>query len=172
MNTGKRPALRLLLATALLGAALPAIPQAATTFTVEVLVFRNGSDIGALPDSARPPVDGEEVTATAVSSRRLGGSVARLNGNGMRVLGHGAWSQEPAAWRSRRGVSAARLGGVGISGKVIFERGSQSLHLGVDIVVEDGGKRYRVDEVRPVKAGEIQYFDHPAIGVLAIATEG
>jgi len=172
MNTGKRPARRLLLAAVLLGATLPAIPQAATTFTVEVLVFRNGADTGALPDSVRPPVDGDELTASAVSARRLGGSVARLNGNGMRVLGHGAWRQEPAAWRSRRGVSAARLGAAGISGKVILERGSQSLHLGLDIVVEDGGKRYRVDEVRPVKAGEIQYFDHPAIGVLAIATEG
>ncbi|HUG73062.1 MAG TPA: CsiV family protein [Steroidobacteraceae bacterium] len=167
---------RLVLATVLLGLALPALPQAAG-YTVEIIVFRNGTDEGALADSsARPGFTGADVVATTVASRKLGGSVTRLNNGGLRVLGHAAWRQAPtpfpqttAALRLRRGVSATQLGVPGITGKVIFERGTY-LHLGVDLLVEDRGKRYRITEVRQVKADEIHYFDHPAIGVLAIVS--
>jgi hypothetical protein len=166
---------RLVLATVLLGLALPALPQAAG-YTVEIIVFRNGTDEGALADSsARPGFAGDDVVATA-TSRKLGGSVTRLNNGGLRVLGHAAWRQAPtpfpqttAALSLRRGVSATQLGVPGITGKVIFERGTY-LHLGVDLLVEDRGKRYRITEVRQVKADEIHYFDHPAIGVLAVVS--
>jgi hypothetical protein len=162
---------RLVLAAALTCLALPAQPQAAAAaYTVEIVVFRNGGDSAALADSdSKVSLLGADVAATAVTSRKLGGSIARLNGAGMRVLGHAAWRQAPAAHRSRRGVSTAGLGLPGITGKVILER-EKLLHLGLDLVVEDGGKRYRIDEVRSVKADEVQYFDHPAIGVLAIVS--
>lgn len=167
---------RLVLATVLLGLALPALPQA-TGYTVEIIVFRNGSDQGALADSSvRPEFSGVDVSATTVASRKLGGSVSRLNNGGLRVLGHAAWRQSPtqfpqtnAAWNQRRGVSAAQLGAAGVTGKIIFERGTY-LHLGVDLLVEDRGKRYRITELRRLKADEIHYFDHPAIGVLAIVS--
>lgn len=162
---------RLALSLALLFAALPALPQT-PGYSVEIVVFRNGSDAGAMEAGmARPAFTGDDVVPTAAPSRKLGGAVARLNRSGLRVIGQASWKQDPTAWNSRRGVSAARLGLSGVSGKVIFERG-QYLHLGVDLVIEDGGKRYRLNEVRRVKADEIHYFDHPAVGVIAILTSG
>ena len=35
-----------------------------------------------------------------------------------------------------------------------------------------GGRRYRISEVRRVKADEIQYFDHPSVGVIAVVSGG
>lgn len=170
MNATAATARRLLLFFALLGIAGPALPQTPTTYTVEIVVFRNGGDTAALDAGAsRPGFPGDDVEPLSVASRRLGGNVAKLNNNGLRVLGTAAWKQEPTAFRSRRGVSATRLGLSGITGKVILERG-QYLHLGVDLLVEDGGKRYRLNELRQVKTDEINYFDHPAVGVLAIVT--
>src|SRR5688572_26964876 len=114
---------RLVLAAALTCLALPAQPQAAPAYTVEIVVFRNGGDSAALADSdSKVSLLGADITATSVTSRKLGGSIARLNGAGMRVLGHAAWRQAPAAHRSRRGVSTAALGLPGITGKVILER--------------------------------------------------
>lgn len=169
MNAPARTARRLLICLALLGMAGQALPQT-PAYTVEIVVFRNGGDAAALDaGTPRTSVSGDDVQAVSVASRRLGGSVARLNGKGLRVLAQGAWKQEPTAFRSRRGVSAARLGLAGITGKVILERG-EKLHLGVDLVIEDGGKRYRLNEIRQVKTDEINYFDHPAVGVLAIVT--
>lgn len=160
---------RLALAAALLCVALPALPQS-PGYSVEIIVFRNGSDAGAMESaSARPMITGDDVVPVSAPSAKLGGSVARLNRNGLRVIGQASWRQDPTAWNSRRGVSTSRLGIDGVSGKVIFERG-QYLHLGIDLVIEDGGKRYRLNEVRRVKTDEIQYFDHPAVGVLAIVT--
>jgi hypothetical protein len=167
---------RLFLATVMLGLALPALPQA-SGYTVEIIVFRNGSDEGALVDSAaRPEFSAADVNVSSVASRKLGGTVSRLNNGGLRVLGHAAWRQSPTAfpqtnagWNQRRGVSAAQLGAAGVTGKVILERGT-FLHLGVDLLVEDRGKRYRITELRRLNSDEIHYFDHPAIGVLAIVS--
>lgn len=164
---------RLLLGAALLGLALPALPQAqAPAYSVEIVVFRHGGDAGALDAGApRPLITGDDVVPVSAPSRKLGGAAAGLNRNGLRVIGQASWRQEPTAWNSRRGVSTARLGISGVNGKVIFERG-RYLHLGVDLVVEDGGRRYRIEEVRQVKTDEIQYFDHPAIGVIAVVSGG
>jgi hypothetical protein len=166
-----RPARRLALAALLSCLALPALPQASGGYTVEIVVFRNGGEAAALPDSgARPVITGDDVSATTVSARKLGGAVSRLNGAGKRVIAHSAWRQGAASVRSRRGVSAAQLGLNGITGKVILERGTFLL-LGIDLVVEDGGKRYRLQELRQqAKVNELQYFDHPAFGVLALVS--
>lgn len=161
---------RLLLLLAALGTALPVLPQT-PGYTVEIIVFRNTGDAGALDGNApRPAPAADDITPAIVASRRLGGSVARLNRNGLRVLGQAAWRQDPVPRGSRRGVSAASLGLSGITGKVIFER-EPYLYLGVDLMVEDGGKRYHINEVRRVKKDEIHYFDHPSVGVLAILTD-
>lgn len=173
MNRMTQPtgiARRLLLAAALTCLAVPALPQTSGNYVVEILVFRNGESAGALGESAsRARIAGDDVPATTVTSRKLGGSVTRLNNRNLRVLGHAAWKQAPSGWKSRRGVSTSLLGLSGMDGKVILERG-EFLHLGIDMVVEDGGKRYRLNEVRQVKLDEIQYFDHPAIGVIAIVS--
>ena len=171
MSPTLRIARRAAMAALLASLAAPVLPQQPATYTVEIVVFRNGGEAGALGDAAgRPLISGDDVSATAVSSRKLGTSVARLNGSGFTVLGHAAWKQAPAGFQSLRGVSVARLGIAGTTGKVILER-DRYLHLGFDLVVEDGGRRYHLNQYRKqVKTGEIQYFDHPAIGILAIVS--
>ncbi len=169
MNPPTGIARRLLLAAALACLAVPALPQSSGNYVVEILVFRNGEGPAALGDATRMRITGDDITATTVSSRKLGGSVTRLNNRNLRVLGHAAWKQAPSGWKSRRGVSTVQLGLAGMDGKVILERG-EYLHLGFDMIVEDGGRRYHLDEVRQVKLDEIQYFDHPAIGVIAIVS--
>lgn len=169
-----RIARRLLLATTLAGLALPALPQTPARYTVEVVVFRQGGQAGAEVGAGAVPAGGDDVEPMIVASRRLGGAASRLRGaSGYRVLGQAAWVQGPTAWNSRRGVAAARLGmaGAGVQGKFILERG-QYLHLGIDLLVEDGGRRYRINEVRRVKVDEVQYFDHPGVGVIAVVSAG
>lgn len=176
MKPARRVARRALLSLGLLCLALPALPQS-PGYLIELVVFRNGSDAGALSgDTARPVFSADDVGATPATSRKLGGAATRLGRNGLRVIGQAAWHQNPTPWRRetpvnlRRGVSAAAIGLRGVSGKVIFERG-EYLHLGVDLLVEDGGRRYHIRELRSqVKTDDIQYFDHPAIGVLAVIT--
>lgn len=170
MNQSIGIARRLLLAAALACLAVPALPQSSGNYVVEILVFRNGEAPAALGEIARSGrVTGDDIAPTLVTSRRLGGNVARLNNRNLRVLGHAAWKQVPSGWKSRRGVSAVQLGLSGMDGKVILERG-EFMHLGFDLVIEDGGRRYHLNEVRQVKLDEIQYFDHPAIGVIAIVS--
>ncbi len=167
----------------LLLASAAAVPQQAVTrYTVEIVVFRTASQTGALPDSAPRELAGDdEVETTIVATRKLTSAASRLRKTGgFRVLAHTAWTQAPAGCAGAdcrtlsRGVSAAHLGLArsAISGEVILKRGAQSLHLGVDLTVDDGGRRYHISEVRPVKANDIQYFDHPAVGVIAVVTAG
>lgn len=177
MQTPTGIARRLLLATLLALGTGSALPQSPALYTVEIVVFRNGTDAAALPAAGTPgapatPVATGDVEATPVAASKLVSAAARLRNrsSGFRVLAHSAWTQAPAGWNSRRGVSASQLGlAEGISGKLILERG-QYLHFGVDLTIEDGGKRYRIEEVRQVKPNQIHYLDHPAVGVLAIVT--
>jgi hypothetical protein len=176
MNTRRTFAFRLAGTALLLLASATAIPQqAGARYTVEIVVFRNGGQAAATTAETQSALSStDDVEPTTVATRKLGGAASRLRAaGGMRVLAHTAWSQGATGWNSRRGVTASRLGiaGSGIGGKVILERG-QYLHLGVDLTVEDGGHRYRINEVRRVKPDEIQYFDHPALGVIAVVTAG
>jgi hypothetical protein len=162
-----------------------AIPQTASRYTVEIVVFRNSGQTGALPGGTPAEAvaeDGIEMAASA--SRKLAGAANKLKSGGMKVLAHTAWTQAPVGCvqsgcrntLTMRGVSAEQLGLArsGISGKVGLQRGS-SLFIGLDLTIEDGGRRYRIREVRSLevrqlKAEEPQYFDHPAIGVLAVVS--
>jgi Peptidoglycan-binding protein, CsiV len=158
---------------ALLLASLPAASQQSPSrYDVEIVVFRMAGNPG--PEDlnvASAPVSatgGMQVTPT--TQRRLTEEVSRLQAaGGFQVLAHTAWTQAPAAWNSRHGVSAAQLGleESGISGTVFIERG-QYLHLGIDLRVDQGGHVYTISEVRRVRPGEAQYFDHPFVGILAL----
>lgn len=165
---------RLLLLLPLLLASLPAIPQQTSRYTVEIVVFRNDTpgaeDVAAAASLHSSTADLEYATA---GTRKLAGAAGRLRSAGYRIIAHTAWSQGAAAWNSRRGVSAEQLGidGAGVSGNVVVERG-QYLHLGFDLTVEDGGRSYRIAEIRTVKLNEAQYFDHPQVGVIALLTAG
>lgn len=155
--------------------ATPALPQAGNRYTVEIVVFRNGGTGAALAPDAVLPAGGDDIEPTASTARRLGGAATRLRGtSGFKVLAHTAWSQAPAAYSTRRGVSAARLGltSAGIQGKVMLLRGD-NLNLGLDLVIQDGDRRYYINQVRRIgKTDEVHYFDHPAFGVLAVVSAG
>jgi hypothetical protein len=168
LNIARRLALAAMLAC---GIAQPARPQTAG-YTIEIIVFTNGTGAGAIrAGEPRPVITGDDVVPQPAPAQKLRGAAARLARNGFRVIGQASWQQDPTAWNSRRGVSTARLGISGVTGKVFFERG-QYLHLGIDIVVEDGARSYHLNEVRRVKTDEVHYFDHPAVGVLAVVTSG
>jgi hypothetical protein len=164
-----------LLAILLLTSAVAVPQQAANRYTVEIVVFRNGGETGAVTEGGVTAATvGGDVEPVTTAIRKLGTAANRLRAtSGFRVLAHTAWAQAPTSFNSRRGVSAARLGltGAGVTGKIMLER-AQYLHLGIDLTIEDGGRRYRITEVRRVKADETQYFDHPAVGVLALVTAG
>jgi hypothetical protein len=151
--------------------ALTALPQTPSLYTVEMVVFRNDGTTGALPAADTPAAatdDGIEVTPAETS--KLNAAVAKLRKAGITVLAHVAWTQGPTAFALRQGVTADRLGvGNGLVGKVYLLRG-KFLDLGVDLTFEQGGQLYRINEMRDIKANDIQYFDHPAVGVIAIVT--
>ncbi len=141
-------------------------------YAVEIIVFRNGSALDAASESSTPGPAG--ITAQPTTTRRLQDSAARMRAAaGYRVIAHTAWTQSPAAWNSRRGVAVSQLGlpEGALSGTVILERG-QFLHLGFDLRFNEGGRQIALKEVRRVKSGERQYFDHPNFGVIALVTAG
>jgi hypothetical protein len=170
-------------AAMLLLASAAAVPQtAANRYTIEFVVFRTASQTAGLPGGEPPAAVADDgVEMTPVSSRKLTNAAARLRSTaGYRVLAHTAFAQAPtncardACRNSLRGVSAAQLGltRAGISGKVGLQRG-ELLHLGIDLTIDDGGRRYRIQEVRQLrKTDQPQYFDHPAVGVIALITAG
>jgi hypothetical protein len=175
MNSFPGMARQLLTGILLALCAATAMPQQPPGFyTVEIIVFRASGEAGALPDNSPATVVTDDgIEATLVPTGKLGTAANRLRArtSGFRVLGHAAWTQAPAGFNSHRGVSAAQLGLAGsIAGKVVLER-DQKLHLGVDLTIEDGGRRYRINELRKdVRRDQIYYFDNPAVGVLAIVT--
>ncbi|MGC4027663.1 MAG: hypothetical protein QM696_02140 [Steroidobacteraceae bacterium] len=163
-----RRALGLLLALL----AWPALTQQAqpARYNVEIVVFRA---VDESPASENPPASGAsaDIAATPVTAGKLSDAASRLRASGAyRVLGQAAWTQVPAPWNSGRGVSLGQIGlGNGLSGSVILERG-QYLHLGFDLQYTEGGRHWVINELRRVKVNERQYYDHPALGVIAIVT--
>jgi hypothetical protein len=151
------------------GVALPQASQPAR-YEVEVLVFRTGAELGThLPAPSSP---NPSVQATPVPVKRLVDAASQMRAaGGYKILAHSAWTQAPAAWNSRRGVSSSQAGleASGLSGTVILERG-QYLHLGFDLRYRDGNREVAIEEVRRVKVNERNYFDGPAVGVIAIVT--
>jgi hypothetical protein len=143
--------------------------QASPRYNIEIVVFRA---LGESPPGERlvqVPDTSQGTTATRTAGGRLSSVASRLNASGSyRVLGQAAWTQAAAPWDSHRGVSLEQLGlGNGLSGAVIFERG-QYLHLGFELQYTENGRTWVVNEMRRVKTNERQYYDHPAIGVIAI----
>lgn len=163
------------------GAAIP--QQAGNRYTVEIVVFRTASQAGGAAITPPATADAaDDLEMNIATSRKLTSAANRLrSAAGYRIIAHTAWTQSPvscsgAACRTslQRGVSAGQLGltRAGIAGKVGLQRGD-ALHLGIDLTIDDGGRRYRIQEVRQLRrTDEPQYFDHPAVGVIAIVTSG
>lgn len=166
-----------LLGLTLLAVCTPAVPQQTTRYTVEIIVFRvDGDTSGEDPSAAASlrSTSSTDLATTPVTGRKLASAASRLRtGGGYRILAHTSWSQAPAGWNSRRGVSLAQLGlnVPGLSGNVVLERG-QFLHLGFDLKLEEAGRVVQLAEIRRVKPEEAQYFDNPQLGVIALVTSG
>jgi hypothetical protein len=171
-----RSAVLCLGALAVLGTVAVAQQGQVSRYTVEIVVFRSAGagdeDFAARTGAVDASTGG--LGSTPSSQRRLSDTAEHLRAaGGYRVLAHTAWSQAAAPWNSRRGISAAQLGlaSAGFTGNVFLERG-QFLHLGFDLHLADGTKTYTLSEVRRIKPNERNYFDHPAIGVIALVTSG
>lgn len=138
-----------------------------TTVATGVQAQDNDTTAG---DSARAARFGELLPA---AKYKLGDVVGRLNSGGAkRVLAHAAWTQTAGGWNSGSGPDAQTLGlaSAGFSGTVRLERG-QYLHLGFNLSwAAAGGTHYTLAQMRRVKPGDRQYYDHPAFAAIAQVT--
>lgn len=173
-----------LLALALLGAAAsPAqTPSPGSgTYSVEVIVFRSagGNDGGtAAPMRGGGDAAGDTQVARYVgplpgSRLQLGGAREKLAAGGYRILAHTGWVQTAGSWGSRSGLTLERVGirVPGLAGSFILERGSL-LHLGMNLRHTGDGGTAQINEIRRVRLGERNYYDHPSLGVIAVVTQG
>jgi hypothetical protein len=177
------------LAALALGFTVPALPQATSAalpnaYRVEIVIFRNDNmktdeNLDA-PAEGRGFADGNSngqppkvIKILGPESAQLGGIANKLRSSGYRVLGHAIWLQTSTNWPAHLGVDLADVGIATpeLSGQIFIERGTL-LHMGVNITLATGaGPTYRLSELRRVKFNENQYFDHPAMGVIAIVSQ-
>ena len=156
-------------------------------YAVEIVVVRGtggtaGEDLAVAPrnlsqdndataaGTARSARLGEVLPA---SRRKLADVAGRLNASsGHRVIAHAAWTQTAGAWNAGSGLTAEQLGlsAAGLTGVVQLERG-QYLHLGFNLsYAPAAGARYTLAEMRRIRVGERNYYDHPAYGIVAVVT--
>jgi hypothetical protein len=196
MTSSGRSRLALLAAAlvlAVLAGSAPAQTPTQRVYNVEIIVFRNLSGAGGVEDwTARPvargpdkpesPVTGRFVQSLPASELKLTAVAARLRGStNYQPIAHFAWQQTASSWGSRAGFTIAKLAGnvPGLSGIIYLESG-QLLHLGMALDYTTSnppaglsaapGTPFMLSESRRVKVDELQYYDHPAFGVVALVT--
>lgn len=164
-----------------------AAAAAGPLYLIEIVLFRGlgaaaGEDTSAAAgdqaqdndttggDSARAARFGDLLPP---AKHKLGDVVARLNSAGAkRVLAHVAWTQTAGGWNSGSGpdAQALNIAPAGFSGQVRLERG-QYLHLGFNLSwAAPGGAHYTLAQMRRIKPGDRQYYDHPAVAAIAQVT--
>jgi hypothetical protein len=168
---------------------------APSVYNIEVIVFRNLSGAGGAEDWGIKPVargpdtpEGNEagrfVQAIPSSQYQLNDIAARLaNTTNYQPIAHFAWQQTASSWGTRAGFTVAKLAGSvpGLSGIVYLERGTY-LHLGMSLnyqtsnppagLAASPGTVFNLSESRRIKYFERNYYDHPALGVIALVTPG
>ncbi len=186
-----------LLLTLGISALLPGA-QAQTTpnlrvYTVELIVFRNMSGAGGPEDwSAKPvargpdtpdaPVTGKFVQSIPAAQFQLKDVAQKLsNTSNYQPIAHFAWQQTASSWGSRAGFTVAKLAGQvpGLTGTIYLESGTY-LHLGMALNYQTSnipaglaaapGTVFMLNESRRVKWDKLNYYDHPAFGVIALVT--
>lgn len=158
-------------------------------YDVEIIVFRGNSgsrEDGAGRGAPPPRSASEAITNGPARAARYLGQLprakwrlddveAKLKAGGFKPLVHTAWSQSSASWGSRAGLSVETLGidVPGLTGNFLLERGSL-LHFGMNLryAADANATPQQLNEIRRVKFGEKQYYDHPTLGVIAIVTPG
>ncbi|MBM4192043.1 MAG: hypothetical protein FJ196_03150 [Gammaproteobacteria bacterium] len=157
----------------------------ATTYHVEVVVFRNSGAREGEP-SASPArfASGDAVSGATQMARYLGplpatklqlsGARQKLTASGYRVLAHTGWTQTASTWNTRSGLPVEQLGLQipGLSGNFLLERGSL-LHFGMNLrYAPEGGIAQQMNELRRIRFNEKNYYDHPGLGVIVVVTPG
>lgn len=158
-------------------------------YDIEVIVFRgnsgsreDGAGRGAPPQRSAaeaftngPARAARYLGALPRAKWRLDDIEAKLKAGGYKPLVRAAWSQSAASWGSRSGIALETLGidVPGLSGNFLLERGSL-LHFGMNLryAADANSTPQQLNEIRRVKFGEKQYYDHPTLGVIAIVTPG
>lgn len=156
--------------------------SAAAIYRVEVVIFTQSGrvdegdgapllrSIGEGDTSAGASEIGRVTGLLTGGELTLTGLRERLGRSGYRVLAHGGWTQTASSWGARVGVPIEQLGlqASGLSGSFFLERG-QLLHLGMNLRLERANASAQtLSEIRRIRFNERHYFDHPAIGVIAI----
>ena len=200
LRTAFRPralGIAVLLTLVCLSATLPGA-QAQTTpnprvYTVELIVFRNMSGLGGPedwsvkpvargPDTPDAPVTGRFVQSLGPAQFQLNDVAQKLhNTSNYQPIAHFAWQQTASSWGSRAGFTVAKLGGQvpGLAGTIYLESGTY-LHLGMSLTYQTSntpaglaaapGTVFMLNESRRVKWDKLNYYDHPAFGVIALVT--
>lgn len=171
-------ALLLLTATATGGAAGPWYTVELLFFASEDVTSRQSQSLRSrqpLPDTtlATPlSLGSDQVQSLGPDSHNLAGVWQELRVSGQyRPLRHVAWRQ---VGTSSSRAPVVRLGddpAATVYGTVKMVR-TRFLHLHLDLLVDDGEGQYLVRERRKMSPGELHYFDHPSVGVLARVTRG
>ena len=162
----------------------PAAASGSGTYSVEVIVFRAPGGISDAAPSAAPSRGASDTAGTQVARfigplaggrMQLGGTREKLTRGGYRILAHTGWVQTAASWGApRSGLPLERLGinVPGLSGSFQLERGAL-LHFGMTLRHASGGNpAAQLNEIRRIRFNERNYYDHPAIGVIAVVTPG
>ena len=162
-------------------------------YTVEIIVFRNMSGQGGPedwsvkpvargPDTPDAPVTGRFVQSVPAAQYQLKDVARKLqNTSNYQPIAHFAWQQTASSWGSRAGFTIAKLAGQvpGLTGTIYLESGSY-LHLGMALNYQTSntpaglsaapGTVFVLNESRRVKWDKLNYYDHPAFGVIALVT--
>ena len=162
-------------------------------YNVEIIVFRNMSGQGGPedwsvkpvargPDTPDAPVTGRFVQSVPAAQYQLKDVARKLqNTSNYQPIAHFAWQQTASSWGSRAGFTIAKLAGQvpGLSGTIYLESGSY-LHLGMALNYQTSntpaglaaapGSVFVLNESRRVKWDKLNYYDHPAFGVIALVT--
>jgi len=196
---GKRFRSRLAALIALIGVSV-SIPVAQgqsapsqRVYTIEVIVFRNMSGLGGPEDwSVKPVARGPEKPDAQITGKfvqsvpapqfQLNDVAQKLqNTTNYQPIAHFAWQQTASSWGSRAGFTVAKLAGSvpGLSGTIYLESGDY-LHLGMSLSYQTSnpppglsaspGTVFSLNESRRVKWDQLNYYDHPAFGVIALVT--
>jgi len=160
-------------------------------YTIEVIVFRNMSGAGGPedwtakpvargPDQPDAPSIGKFVQTLPAAQFQLNAVAQKLqNSTNYQPIAHFAWQQTASSWGSRAGFTVAKLAGSvpGLSGIFYLESGDY-LHLGMSLnyqtsnppagLAAAAGTVFTLSESRRVKWDQLNYYDHPAFGVIAL----
>jgi hypothetical protein len=196
-NPGRSRSLLAALLLALASASLPSaqaqVAPNPRVYTIEVIVFRNMSGAGGPedwsakpvargPDKPQTPVTGKFVQSIPAAQFQLNAVAQKLqNTSNYQPIAHFAWQQTASSFGSRAGFTVAKLAGAvpGLSGIVYLESGDY-LHLGMALnyqtsnpppgLAAASGTVFSLSETARVRFDKLNYYDHPAFGVIALVT--